>query len=849
MRFSEQHSLMQCLKVFFVCLRGYLKHTIQGAFFKPCLEVKSLLLSLCMGLLFCASPIQAETVLTVFAQAYTPEISTGDNPKPLHEMTRLAKEFERLHPGVRIRFIKNPVGEYRTWMRTQLQGGLAPDVMWAHSTWCNDDAKYGWFVNLDPYLNKPNPYCAPGTRGTKRWGDLFYPDATNAKRAPDGHLYALPIDQVETAIYYNKALFREAGIEPPRTWAEFIAIQKRLQEKGILPFLMTAQLEMRLSWAQAILNDQLWGDKLSEIDVRTTGAIGFAGVDEQEFIRAYKKGIFSLRDPRYREKLRLLKEWSQYWAPGALAANDDRLFRLGKVAMWWDGSWYTPIIERDPMRKFDYGIFLIPPLTKESSPYASNVGARGVGGATSIQYAITNTAMAGGRVELAIDFLRFITAPNQLAPLVSEAGLFLPNVIGLAGSPLLAPFQKVLEIGHVRFGGEQGGSAYAEQGFRILQGFLGGQFDEEETLKRQERYLAKGVTQELRINATDWRFDANWEILPAPIKNNALPTTPAKKPWGALIAILLTLGVLCGSALLHPKVRQTLRRHKNSYLFLTPSFVLLILFSYYPIASAITHSFTEWKGSGDSTFIGLANFRELFKDDILRDSVGNMVKLLLGGIVISLTVPLAVAELIFSLRSPRAQYLYRVLFVVPMVVPGVVVLLIWGFIYDNNLGLLNQALDVLGLGGLKHAWLGEPGLALYALLFIGFPWVGGFGLLVYYAGLQNIPQDVFDSCRIDGATGLARFRFIDLPLLMGQVKLLVVLGVIGGLQGFQTQLLLSNGGPAYATMVPGMHMYQNAMSFDRMGYACAIGVVLFLVILLLTYINMRYLRSSMEYQP
>src|SRR5262249_48113090 len=132
-------------------------------------------------------------------------------------------------------------------------------------------------------------------------------------------------------------------------------------------------------------------------------------------------------------------------------------------------------------------------------------------------------------------------------------------------------------------------------------------------------------------------------------------------------------------------------------------------------------------------------------------------------------------------------------------------------------------------------------------IFIGFPWVGGFALLIYYAGLQNIATDVFDSARIDGATGLTRFRAIDLPLLMGQVKLLVVLAIIGGLQGFQTQLLLTHGGPRYATMVPGMHLYQNAMQFDRMGYACAIGVALFLVILSITYLNMRYLRSSTEY--
>ena len=148
---------------------------------------------------------------------------------------------------------------------------------------------------------------------------------------------------------------------------------------------------------------------------------------------------------------------------------------------------------------------------------------------------------------------------------------------------------------------------------------------------------------------------------------------------------------------------------------------------------------------------------------------------------------------------------------------------------------------------LFRSWLGDPRISLYSLIGIGFPWVGGFALLVYYAGLQNIPTDVFDSARIDGAKGLSRFRLIDLPLLLGQTRLLLVLAFIGGVQGFQTQLLLTNGGPFYSTMVPGLHMYQTAMTFDRMGYACAIGVALFGVILGITYLNLKYVRSGAEY--
>src|SRR4051794_23816306 len=123
---------------------------------------------------FAVLPVRAETTLRIYAQSYTPEISTGDNPRPLHEFTRLARRFEALHPGVRILFLKNPVGEYRTWMRTQLLGGTAPDILWAHSTWTNEDARNGWFVNLDPYLAQPTPYVPRGQLGSRRWGDLFY---------------------------------------------------------------------------------------------------------------------------------------------------------------------------------------------------------------------------------------------------------------------------------------------------------------------------------------------------------------------------------------------------------------------------------------------------------------------------------------------------------------------------------------------------------------------------------------------------------------------------------------------------------------------------------------------------
>jgi ABC-type sugar transport system permease subunit len=133
-------------------------------------------------------------------------------------------------------------------------------------------------------------------------------------------------------------------------------------------------------------------------------------------------------------------------------------------------------------------------------------------------------------------------------------------------------------------------------------------------------------------------------------------------------------------------------------------------------------------------------------------------------------------------------------------------------------------------------------------MFIGFPWVSGVAVLIYLAALNNIGEDILDAAKLDGAMGFTRVRTVDFPLVLGQVKLLSVLAIIGSLQGYAMQLVLTKGGPGYATEVPGLVMYQEAFSYQRLGYACSIGLVLFLVILALTYLNLRYVRSSVEYQ-
>jgi raffinose/stachyose/melibiose transport system permease protein len=223
--------------------------------------------------------------------------------------------------------------------------------------------------------------------------------------------------------------------------------------------------------------------------------------------------------------------------------------------------------------------------------------------------------------------------------------------------------------------------------------------------------------------------------------------------------------------------------------------------------------------------------------------------LAIAAVTFALTLPLLAAELIFNLHSERWRFSYRVLFTIPMVVPWIVTVLVWQFLYDPIDGPINRVLLGLGLGNYARAWLGEPQTALWAIALMGFPFVAGLNLLIYLAGLNSISTEVLDASKLDGATFWQRFLHVDIPLIRGQIRLIVILTTITQIQNFAPVLILTKGGPGYSTMVPGMWMYQNAFLFGKMGYASAIGVVLFAVMLALTAMNTRLILSSDEYEP
>lgn len=296
------------------------------------------------------------------------------------------------------------------------------------------------------------------------------------------------------------------------------------------------------------------------------------------------------------------------------------------------------------------------------------------------------------------------------------------------------------------------------------------------------------------------------------------------------------------------------------YFFVLPAFLMVVTFVYFPTASAIYHSFFRWSGGEDKEFIGLENFRAVLSDKVFLGSFVTIGILVVANIF-KMIPSIAIAVLLHRLRSDRWQYWYRVLLVVPMIIPGLVTLFIWKFFFDPTRGVLNSFLDATGLKALLVAldqffgwgiffpdapigWLGQPELIIPSLILWGFPWIGAVGVLIFLAGLQSIGTEVYEAADLDGVTSWQKFTCIEFPLIMTQARLSLMLLIIATLQGYGLQFLLlgESGGAGGAGMVPGLWMFNRAFFAGEFGYACALGLFLFVFILLLSWINNKYVR-------
>jgi ABC-type sugar transport system permease subunit len=273
---------------------------------------------------------------------------------------------------------------------------------------------------------------------------------------------------------------------------------------------------------------------------------------------------------------------------------------------------------------------------------------------------------------------------------------------------------------------------------------------------------------------------------------------------------------------------------------LLPSLLLIGVLSYYPAVRSLIGGFYQWNGFSPPTYAGVSQFRQYLQAPAFATEAKNLGILVGGSILITLVSQFTAAEIVTRMPK-RAAAIARYVLVLPIVLPPLVLIEVWAYLLQPGSGLVDRILGALGLP--QPAWYADQHLALVGILLIGFPWISNLGFLIFLGGLQNLPRDVLDAGRLDGLSAVRRVFAIDIPLLMPQFRIVVILSGINAVQNFIPILLLTNGGPGTATLVPGLDMYQSAFQNDQYGYGMAIGTLLFVVMLVFTLVVMRALRT------
>ena len=271
-----------------------------------------------------------------------------------------------------------------------------------------------------------------------------------------------------------------------------------------------------------------------------------------------------------------------------------------------------------------------------------------------------------------------------------------------------------------------------------------------------------------------------------------------------------------------------------AYLYLLPAFVVYAAFVLVPLGHTIWLSFHQWDGLTPKTWVGLDNYKQLVRDPILRDAFKHAFVLIGFYAVIPVTLGLVLVAAL-SRATVRGQAGFRTVLFLPQVIPLVVVAVIWRMIYAPLDGPLNRALGSVGLGGLARPWLGDFGLALPAVGLVGTWVMIGLTLVLFMAGVQKIPQSLYDAARVDGAGPLREFLAVTLPNLRGEIAVALTLTTIAALRNFDLIYITTQGGPGNSTSVPAWEVYNRAFQIGQIGMAAAIGFTLACVIFVLSF--------------
>ncbi|RIK40667.1 MAG: sugar ABC transporter permease [Chloroflexi bacterium] len=282
----------------------------------------------------------------------------------------------------------------------------------------------------------------------------------------------------------------------------------------------------------------------------------------------------------------------------------------------------------------------------------------------------------------------------------------------------------------------------------------------------------------------------------------------------------------------------------NAYLYLIPTILGLLIFSAGAIIASFFISFTNWQLVLPPVWIGLRNYTNLLQLAEFWQVLRNTVYYTAGYVPLAVTLPLLMAILVN--QKLKGITFFRTAYFLPVVTSGVAIALVWGWMYNPSFGVINYLLERLfGIQGPR--WLADPRWAMPSLIIIGVWHSLGYNMVIYLAGLQGIPQELYEAARIDGAGWWAQVRYVTVPLITPTAFFILVLSIIGSFQVWTITYLLTQGGPAGATLTLSYYIYQQGFQWFHMGFAAALAYVLFAIVFVATMIQFKLQKQWVFY--
>jgi multiple sugar transport system permease protein len=734
----------------------------------------------------------------------------GIGVPPGQAVKDLVEEFNATHPHIHVERLDVPLMERK--FLTAVAGRVPPDVAIFDRFRVASFAARGAFQRLDNYIE----------RDGIREEDFFVPCWEESKY--NDRMYAFPFNTDVRVLFYNNRLFRKAGLDPdrpPRTWKELTEYSDRLTKRddrgritqvGFVPISASPKSTLG-SWGNTWLYLYGWqkggeyiapdGTQLTPNHPKVVEALQWVadftrryGLDD---LKAFASG-FGLRelDPFLTEQM-------------AMTGNEGYLMSLIRH--------YNPDLD-----------YSVAPL-----PYPED----GVRATWSGGFALVIPAGAE-HPEQAWEFIKWITSPKQQAFYGKKAEQMPANVKATEDPYFSEHKNWRVFLGEMKYSRYRPvtpvGSQLWDELERATELAVEGRMSPQAALDRAKTTVQKDLDEFLvRLRHPK----VNWALV------------------RSLFLTLAALVLLAWTLWLRRRLRGThlLRGEaKSGYAFISPWLLGFAFFVIGPILLSIVYSFCDYEVVLPARWSGISNYRKLFTADPLFGKC-----LYNTAFYTAFSVPLGMAAalgLALLLNRPIKRIaFFRTIFYLPSVVPIVASAVLWMWIFNPNFGILNALLKKIGLYPLLTAlvgqktllWLTSEPLAKPALILMSL-WTVGPGMVIYLAGLQGIPQHLYEAAQIDGASALRQFRHVTLPMLSPTIFFTMVMGIIGSFQVFTRAYIMTGGGPVDATLFYVLYLFRNAFEYFKMGYAAAMAWILFIIVFILTMIQVKLAPRWVHYE-